>query len=748
MSGAISIWPQLPGFSRDVAAPAPPPVAAPQGPTIDSGARAKMADALYEDVYAKTLPREEYDKKTAAMSDVQIADAAYKTFYDGKISRRDFNDKLGLKSEGSSADAIMRGGMMGFADEATAGLMTGVRTLGSLLSGDVRRGPTLSSLVTGQKAPSFTDRIGAAYDQELQAERDKRAVYNQNSPIAGPALELAGGLLTGAAGAGANAAAAPTRMATALNAGKVGAVSGFGEAEGGITNRVEGAGTGAAAGVAIGAAAPYVVQGAGMLLGKVGKMFGLGDSEKVASQLLLKAFKDDGIPPDQIAARVQAWQQAGAKPETLFDLGGENVKRLARTAAGRTGPGTEKAVTFLEGRQADQAGRVAADVEAKLGQSATDFHPTLQALDTSRRVLAAPKYEAAFSRIVPTADEAARVQHFITSKNGQDGLQRGLRVLEEESVKTGAPFNPKAYGVVKNDAGLWEVAPDTVPNLRLMDAVKRGYDRILDDFRDKATGRLDLNDYTRAVEGNRAAYVAELRNMFPRYAGALDAWAGPSTMMDAANRGRKIFSMKDSEIVAMAVEARAKPGEADAFRLGVAQAVRDQIASAPHGADAIKRIFGSPKKEEALREAFPSPQAFAEFKALMEREAKMYKNAQFVSPRTGSQTQLRDADAGDFGSMATDAAGALLMGAAIPGRTTRGAVGQIATDLAARGRGISPGVGDALAGRLFNSDPQAMTRVGGLLSQLDVDNALAKIQSRRLGGLLLPGLIGGANVAR
>ena len=731
MSGSISIWPQIPGFSRAVTAPEQPPAPAAIGPTMAEGMRAKMSDALYNDVYAKSMPREAYDQKTAALSDAQIADASYKAFYNGKIDRADFNAKVGLKSDYGATDAILHGATLGFGDEAKAAAGTGIRTVGTLLSG---RHPTQG--------------IGAAYDQELQAQRDARAIYGQNNPILSTAAEIGGGLLTGGAGAGSVATAAPSRLATIATAAGLGGLAGFGEGEGGFANRAIGAGIGAGTGAGIAAVAPFVVQGASMLLGKVGKMFGIGDSEKVASQLLLKAFKDDGIPPEQIAARMAEWQKAGAKPETLFDLGGENVRRLARTAAGRTGPGTERAVTFLEGRQSDQARRVAGDVEAKLGQSATDFHPTLQALDTTRRVAAAPKYEAAFTRIVPTADEAARVQHFITSKNGQDALQRGLRIIEEEQVKTGIPFNAKAFGVVRNDAGQWEVAADAVPNLRLMDAVKRGYDNLLETFRNPVTQRLNLDEYGRAVEGNRAAYVKELRDMFPRYGGALDAWAGPSTMMDAASRGRNIFNMKDAEIATMAVEARAKPGEADAFRLGVAQAVRDQIAKAPDGADAIKRIFGSPQKRELLEAAFPSPQAFREFEALMKREASMYKNAQFVSPRTGSQTQLRDADAGDFGSMATDAAGALMLGAVMPGRSTRGAVGQIATDLAARGKGISPGVGDALASRLFNSDPQAMTRVGGLLSQVDIDNALAKIQSRRSGGLLLPGLGAGITVAR
>ena len=704
----------------------------PGAPRLADGVREKISSALYDDVYAKSLPRKEYDAKTAGMSDTQLADAAYKTFYDGKIDRADFNAKVGLQSTTGAADAMMRGGMLGFSDELAAGTMTGVRTLGTLLTGTL---PTRA-------------KISAAYNQELQAERDKRAVFNQNNPYLGTGLEIAGGLLTGAAGAGTTQAAIPSRLQTVQNAARVGAVAGFGEGEGDIANRVTSAGVGAALGGALGAAVPYGIQGASMALGRAGRVMGIGNSDDVASQMLLKAFQDDGIPPDQIATRLAAWQQAGAKPETLFDIGGENVRRLARTAAGRTGPGTERAVTFLQGRQADQMGRVLSDVETGLGQSADDFHRSLSALRTQRAATAAPKYEAAFTRIVPTADEYARVAPFVDDRIGQEALQKGLRVVELEHLARGEPFNPRMYGVVRGENGNFIVAPDTVPNLRFMDAVKRGFDDIVEGFRDSTTGRLQLDQYGRAVNEARAAYTGTLREMYPRYGGALDAYAGPSQLIDAANRGRNIFNMKDSEIASTAVSVRGSPTEAESFRLGAAQAIRDQIARAPDGSDAVKRIFGSPQKRELLRAAFPDQKAFDAFESSMKRESAMFTNAQFVSPRTGSQTQMRGEDAEGFGNFAADMAGALTAGAVLPGRSMSGALAQALSNASARTSGVTPSVANALAGRMFTSDPNSVAKIGAALSRIEIDNALSQREARRLGALLLPGLAGGINVAR
>lgn len=732
MSGAISIWPQIPGFSGAAAAPPPPPASEPQAPALAGDARAKMADALYNELYSKSLSREEFDQRTAKMSDVQIADAAYKSFYDGKIDRAEFNAKVGLKAQTGATGAILRGATLGFSDELLAGGMTAARAAGTLLTG---RLPTWS-------------RAKEVYNEELQRERDNRTIYNQNNPYLGPGLEIAGGLLTAGAGAGTTAAAIPTRMQTVREAARLGAVTGFGEGEGGLENRVMSAGIGAGVGAGIGAAAPLITQGASMVLGRVGRMFGIGNSETTATQLLLKAFQDDGIPPDQVAVRLAEWQKAGAKPAALFDLGGQNVRRLARTAAGRTGPGTERAVTFLEGRQADQMGRVLGDVEANLGQSADDFHTRLAALRTKRSTEAAPKYEAAFSRITPTADEAATVARFVNDPIGQNALNEGMRVIQLEHLARGQPFKPEMYGVVRGGNGRWVLEPDKVPNLRLYDAVKRGFDEIVEGFRDSTTGRLQLNQYGRAVNDVRAAYTGQLRDMYQRYGAALDAWAGPSQLMDAANRGRNVFNLKDAEVVQAATAVRNNPTEAEAFRLGVAQAIRDKMANAPDGADAVKRMFGSPTKRALLRAAFPDERSFLAFEAAMKRETAMFENARFVSPNTGSQTAPRQSDAESIGDMAGDIAGAAMLGAVMPGTTMRGAIGQSLRDIGARSRGVSPGVADALSRRLFTSDPKTITQTAGLLSQAEIDNALAVIQSRRMGGLLLPGLSAGVNVAR
>ena len=63
-------------------------------------------------------------------------------------------------------------------------------------------------------------------------------------------------------------------------------------------------------------------------------------------------------------------------------------------------------------------------------------------------------------------------------------MQRGLRVVELEHLADGTPFNPANYGVTRGEGGAFVPVEGQTPNMRLLDAVKRGYDQIVEGFRD------------------------------------------------------------------------------------------------------------------------------------------------------------------------------------------------------------------------------------------------------------------------
>lgn len=691
-----------------------------EAPRLAPETRAQMLGALYDAAYAQTMPRDQFDAQVGGKSDMDIANATYRQFYEGRLPRNEFNQRVGLTSaQGSTRAAILQGMSFGLSDEILAG------------GAGVVQG--VADLVRGRGLGGFS----AGYNDALTAQRQNLEVFRQNNPYLGAGLEIAGGVVGGGAAAGrALAGEAPTAARTIATAAGAGALQGFGQGEG-VADRAVGAATGAALGAGFAAALPAVLRVGQGVIGRIGQAAGIGNSDEAAATMLLRAMQDDGLTPAQAVARISEWRSTGAKPETLFDIAGENTRRLARTAAGRTGPGTERAVNFLTERQGAQAGRIADDAAGGLGQNADDFFARRQALVQQRSTEAAPWYERAF-RIQVQPNEYARVARFVEDPIGQEAMRKGLRVIELEHLARGEPFNPAAYGVRRVNGELAPVEGQT-PNMRLLDAVKRGFDEIVEGFRDSTSGRLNLNQYGRAVDQSRAAYRNELAGMFHPYRRALEAWSGPSQGLDALARGRDLFNIRDAEAARAAVSVRRNPTEADFFRLGAAQAIQERIASATDGADAVKRIFGTPAKRALLRAAFPDDVSFNQFATQMQREAAMYRNAQFVSPRTGSQTQLRASDAEDFGSVAADAA----IAAVVPGQSVLGALAGAGRGAMARAQGVTPAIGDALTQRLFASDtPQMVATLRELqtrrLRQMAADTAAARTR-----GVAYPALTSG-----
>lgn len=458
--------------------------------------------------------------------------------------------------------------------------------------------------------------------------------------VAGKAIAGGARFLTGAGGTG----------RVGQYASKVANAVGQGAAATALTSGREGpnageVGTGAIVGGIAGAAAPIVSGIAGMAGKQIGRMTGLLPETTMATlrgatAKLTQALQRDGMTPEEAIAKLRDM----GPNATLADVGGKNTLTTLESLANEPGATADLAQDFLGNRAGERLGRVNEAIKGATGAQ-TGFHDAATQLMKERASAAAPKYEAAFSRIVPTADEAAQVQRFINDPIGQDALQKGLRIVQLENLAAGKPFNPADYGVTRADNGNFALEGDKVPNLRLMDAVKRGYDDIVEGFRDPTTGKLNLNQYGRAVNSVRAAYVGALKDMYPRYASALAAWSGPSASLDALNMGRRALN-NDPEITSKIVSGLSD-GDKQFFRLGVARALMDKVAGKPDAADLSRALFGNSAIRNKIASAFDNEQAFQNFAKEMAKESRFSRveNAAL----NGSQTARRLAGQTDLG---------------------------------------------------------------------------------------------------
>ncbi len=207
-------------------------------------------------------------------------------------------------------------------------------------------------------------------------------------------------------------------------------------------------------------------------------------------------------------------------------------------------------------------------------------------------------------------------------------------------IAPGAPVN-----ALRAQPGQWVINPDILdgkvaPSMRMLDAVKRGYDHLIDEYRDSLTNRVHLDEYGRALNGSRAAYVRDLRERFPKYAAALDAWSGPSRSMESLRLGQKFHLMRPEQVR----DEFAALGDADKefFKLGVADHLRLDLAKKGAAADEAKAIIGSDYKRSQLRPLFDTQEQYDSFINSVKAEARMFGSR--YSVLQGSQTAARMAE--------------------------------------------------------------------------------------------------------
>jgi hypothetical protein len=538
-----------------------------------------------------------------------------------------------------------------------------------------------------------------------------------------------------------------------------GGVGGFNEGEGGFGARLQNG----AEGLALGAvAAPVIAGGANAAVGTARRALnatGLRDPDAVAERLLLRAVERDAPQGRPVATEIdrmgaQLDPAVGTtgpalptRPNELIlpDVGGENMTNLAAVASNTPGQAKTMAATAVNARRGASPERIAGAVDDGLGGGGgTRVADEVGALREERSTGAAPLYERAFQRRVPQTVQD-RIDPLVSSNEGQNALGHAVTILEREGraahLRSGDPadlFDPAAMGLVRAEDGGW-MLQGRMENMRLVDAVKRGMDDMLEQYRDPVTRRLPNTEAVRALDGQRAAYVAYLRGHphLQPYARALDAWAGPSRSLDAVDQGRQSLKL-DRDVVAGIVQ-RMQPADMDFFRIGFGRAITDAASDPRNAPEVARKLLEDRQMQERLRHAIPDPAQRAQFAAAMEQEVLMKRTSDAVNPRAGSPTGRLATGGAD---MEIDPPSGLVQGglAAVERGSLFGATARGLRALHTRGEGHNPATSTALANRLFSMDPaQQAATIAQLRNRLMLDQ-LGAVRGRAIARPVLRGL--------
>lgn len=510
------------------------------------------------------------------------------------------------------------------------------------------------------------DPVGA-YERTRDAERRRIEATRKEHPWLSSGGELAGGLLTGGAAANTGKGLwSLTKQGGKVGAG-AGALSGFGYGEG-SSNSMTGAGLGAGLGGTFGSILPTATRlGAKTVSGVRGFM---SPSGGVGRNIVSRALEADSVTPRAAAQAIQEADSRGV-PLMLADLGG-NTRGLAGSLARKPGPSRTIARNAVIERQEAQGERIKSAIERDLGPIMNP-NEVSDSLIAQARARAAPLYDEAYKTPVIGTPE---LDEILATPAGRQALGRARTIAANERRDPEAMgFRLDADGNVAleptmemgiNDVGDLTLSQNPVKQKgyspQTLDYVKRGLDDIIEAQRDPVTRRLHLDEAGRAINGVRAGLVNEVDRLNPAYAEARKAYQGPARERDAMEAGRKALTASDQDIVRMTESL--SDTEIDQFLLGYRAAMAEAVDRRVDGGDKAAALLGSPRKRQALDQAFGGRADLGKFGDTLQNERQAYETYRAIN--TGSPTAERLADDAitDDMSLLQDATGKAIRGAA------------------------------------------------------------------------------------
>jgi hypothetical protein len=514
-------------------------------------------------------------------------------------------------------------GLFGLADEAGAGIGAGLEKLGIL-------------------DPASGDPNASAYDRRLANIRQVQQEFQQEHP--GPAAvgQLSTGLIATAPLMSAKALQAaeavpgvgtvaskiagisnPVLRASAQGAATgapLGAVTGFGSAEGGFANRAEEGAKDAAIYGATAAAIPPALNVAGKTIGLAAK------GAKAAGGLAARTL-EDWYAPEQAAARqvgkalaADATPINGIVPKSLDDViagvkngltpaeaGGSNMEALMDATAQKPGPARPYIQNMMDQKVAAQAEAIPQAIQQALGTDGSGAN-AIELANASKAKLK-PLAEAAFQPaddITSAVGADPVVQRLLGNKDVQAGIPRGIRIIRNEADAAGTPFNIHDYGLVETNPGVEDtMAIGTVPNMRLLDAAKRGLDAQINENSNQFG---HLNDLGRTQYLLKKALVERMKALNPAYADYLNTAATEYSLQDAAKLGRGIWHTANKAETISQLADLSQPEKQMALE-GAVRGLIEQIERKPDTANLAVTKLNTPFYRDLLSPLVEDPQA-------------------------------------------------------------------------------------------------------------------------------------------
>lgn len=461
--------------------------------------------------------------------------------------------------------------------------------------------------------------------------------FSDENPGTALGLELAGGFLVPGFGAAKGLATAGKTLAQragqslAVGAGS-GALAGVGASESSDALGVASdAGKGLVFGGALGGVAPIAGDAAGRIARRGLNMLGVG-ADAFKDRKISEALDRVGMTPGQAARELRVARKQGVEDYTIADLG-RQTQDLTYAANAVPNRGQNKAGEFLGERYETQAGNISDKVAEAMDTHASTVTSYIDDLVQAQSQLARQQYPEAYKKAlnaVPfreffkneafrgVVDDARKLQNI---KNLADGSKISIPDIESMSR---AQFIPT----------------------EVLHSVKIGLDAIVEGERDSITKRLSPKG--RAYSQVLVKFNNLIKNMNEDYRLANAQYSDRAGLRASYEMGEAFHKapVKELQKELAGYKLSENYGRLEAFRAGLVNRVIERAGSVADSADFTKEVFGSPRKREILRMAFPSKSAYEDFEAFIKRQRSMVRTNRNVtggSPTASRQIGLEGA---------------------------------------------------------------------------------------------------------
>lgn len=459
--------------------------------------------------------------------------------------------------------------------------------------------------------------------------------------------------------------------------------------------------------------------------------------DKTAAKIVGRAMERDNVTGSALAQR-QAELGEGA---TLVEAGGQNVRgtlRGAIAAPGRARTATQDAFDArVEGSNTRTTGALDKSISPN-GSLAT----TVDELSSLRAQQAGPLYEAAGipKRVqqVETTRPGEPVKRTVSGPGGPAEITEAGAPIVERGFNTPNFSTPQLEFYLKNSPDVQAAigAARRLPEYKDLPAnsmvmLDKAY-KHLSGMEQEAV-RAGNNTRARDLNILRQGFQKALTDANPDYQKALDAFSGPSKLIDAATRAKEWFTKNvDPVIVGREYEAMKAAGLDDAALIGVRDWARTMIGRSDRGV-AAERVWNGGDNRARLEKVL-TPQGFKDLARSMESEKNLIRTSRDIN--VGSRTTPMALEAADNAMQTVGAASDL----------ARGRIGSVLTNalggLVERvWQGKTEAVNNRIAEILTSSDPNQVGLVAALLEQArrqELARSQGRINALTFGGGVAP----------